>query len=396
VPELELEKDDGPVEGTQVTASTVPCSQCGAELEFRPTTQSLRCNYCGHSQHIEVSADAEVLEYDLNDAMQRYLGRVPTMETQGKREINCQDCGADIIVEAGQKTARCDYCGGGRLIEEELPPGVLQAESLLPFTFKSDEGVEKFRKWLSGGDGFFGRLWVKLARPRALLQTASVQDLHGIYVPFWTYDSHAHATWTAQAGYYYYVTRSYRDSQGRTQTRRERRVRWVWTNGQRRDFFDDWLVCASTQFQQGELQKLMKQIEPFPTRQLLPYDSKYLAGFRAERYSLDLKQGWSIARNGMQNEVRSRCARDVPGDTHRFLKVRASFFGQSFKLVSLPVYVMGYRFGEKQYNVLINGCTGLVKGRAPLSPVKVAILISVAVVIVAAILILVAVFSGNG
>jgi DNA-directed RNA polymerase subunit RPC12/RpoP len=381
-PEGEVEGNaDDPVEGSKATATTVPCSQCGAELEFKPTTQNLRCSYCGHSQHIEVSADAHVIEYDLNDAMQRYLGRVPKMETQGKREIKCQDCGADIIVEAGQKTARCDYCGGRRLIEEDLPPGVLQAEGLLPFRFKADDAVSKFRKWLAGGDSWFGKLWVRLVRPRALQQTASVEDLHGIYVPYWTYDSKAHAYWTAQAGYYYYVTRSYRDSQGRSRTRQERRVRWVWTSGQRRDFFDDWLVCASKQFHQGKLQGLLQQIEPFPTKQLVPYDGKYLVGFRAERYSLDLKQGWGIARTGMQSEIRNRCARDIPGDTYRFLDVRTSFFGQSFKLVALPVYVMGYRFNNKQFNVLINGSTGLVKGEAPLSPIKVAILIAVILLI---------------
>jgi DNA-directed RNA polymerase subunit RPC12/RpoP len=370
----EFDNDDGPIEGSKTAASTLPCGQCGAELEFKPGTTVLKCGYCGHSQTIEIKAGAAVIEYDLNDAITRYLGHAGHIQQQGNRNVKCNDCGAEVMVQAGAQTARCDYCGGKSIVEEELPAGVLQPESLLPFGFDSANAVERFRKWLKGGEGFFGRLWVKLVRPSALQQRANVQDLHGVYVPFWTYDSNSHSNWTAQAGYYYYVTEHYTDSQGKRQSRQVRKVRWVWTSGSRRDFFNDWLVCASQQFYQPRLSGLMKKIEPFPTQGLVPYDSKYLAGFRAERYSLDLKAGWEHAREGMTAELYSRCGRDVPGDTHRFLEVRSTFFGQSFKHVLLPVFAMAYQFKDKPYNVLVNGCTGEVQGEAPLSWVKVTIL----------------------
>lgn len=390
----EFDNDDGPVEGSKTTATTLPCAQCGAELSFNPGQQQLKCEYCGHQQVIEFSADAAVIEYDLNDAIARYLGQVPRIEQSGQREVSCQDCGAEIIVAAGSKTARCDYCGGKRIIEEDMPPEVLRPEAMLPFQFDSGNAVERFRKWLAG-EGFWKRLWTRLVRPSALQQRASVDDLHGIYVPFWTYDSQAHSNWTAQSGYYYYVTESYTDSQGRRQTRRVRKIRWRWTSGSRRDAFDDWLVCASQQYYRGDLQSLMKKIEPFPTTQCVPYDDKFLAGFRAEIYSLDLKAGWNIARDGMQGECRARCSRDVPGDTHRFLEVRTSFFGQSFKHILLPVYVMGYRFKDKQYNVLINGSTGEVQGGAPLSWIKLLIIGIVLAAIIGGIIALVVVFGDN-
>lgn len=392
----EHDNDDGPVEGTKATASTLPCGKCGAELEFNPNHSLLKCEYCGHQQTIEVSEGAAVVEYDLNDAIKRYLGQVKKTSTKGSREIKCQDCGADIIVKAGEKTARCDYCGGRRIIEEELPPEVLRPDSLLPFTFDSQEAVERFHSWLAG-EGFWKRLWTRLVRPAALQQRASVDDLHGIYVPFWTYDSQAHSNWTAQAGYYYYVTETYTDSQGQRQTRQKRKIRWVWTSGARRDAFDDWLVCASKQYYNSELEKLLQKIEPFPTTtSAVPYSDKYLAGFRAERYSIDLKQGWGIARQGMQGECRSRCAKDVPGDTYRFLDVRTSFFGQSFKHMLLPVFVMGYRFKDKQYNVLVNGSTGEVQGQAPLSWIKLLIIGIVLAVLIGGGIALAVIFGGDG
>lgn len=383
--------NDGPVEGTKTTATTLPCAQCGAELEYRPGTPQLKCQYCGHVQSIEVKQGAAVVEYDLNDAMARYLGRVPQVKPGTRLEVTCQDCGATILVEAGTKTARCDYCGGKRIIEEALPPDVLQPEALLPFNFDAKNAEERFRAWLAG-EGFFGRLWVRLVRPAALQSRASVYELHGVYVPFWTYDTHAHSNWTAQAGYYYYTTQTYRDSQGRTQTRQVQHVRWVWTSGARRDHFDDWLVCASRHYYAGQLQALMKQIEPFPTRACVPYDAKYLVGFRAERYSLDLKAGWDLALNDIRGELHSRCSRDVPGDTQRFLEVRSTFWGQSFKHILLPVYVLSYRFKSEPYNVLVNGSTGEVRGNSPLSWIKVTILVAVLVAVIAAIAILVSVY----
>jgi hypothetical protein len=306
--------------------------------------------------------------------------------------VKCQDCGADIIVEAGAQTARCSYCGGKRLVEEALPPDVLLPEALLPFNFDGKNAEERFRKWLAG-EGFWGRLWVRLFRPAALQARASVNDLHGVYVPFWTYDTHAQSNWTAQAGYYYYVSVPYRTAKGGMGVRQERRIRWVWTSGVRRDHFDDWLVCASRPFYSGQLQALMTQIEPFPTRALVPFDAKYLAGFRAERYSVDLKAGWDIALRGIHTELHARCGRDVPGDTHRMLQVASNFWGQSFKHVLLPVYVMSYRFKDQPFNVLINGSTGEVRGKAPLSWVKITILSVSMAAIIALIIVLIAVYS---
>lgn len=358
----EFDNDQGPVEGQKATASTLPCAQCGAELEFNPNQQALKCGHCGHTQTITITGG--VVEYDLNDAMSRFLGQAAAPPPSGVRQIKCEECSAEIIVPDGEETIRCDYCGSRKTVKVEMPHEVLRPESLLPFAFDSKTADEKFRAWLKG-------LWF---RPNALKHRSSVEELHGIYVPYWTYDSHVAAYWTAQAGYYYYVSESYRDSQGHTRTRQVRKVRWVWTSGHRRDFFDDWLVCASGQLR-NRLAKLLAKIEPFPTKALVPFNQSFLVGYRAERYSVDLKQGWEIARGGIYGEVCSRCSRDVPGDTHRFLDVRASYFGQSFKHVLLPIYILAYRFQGKVFNVLVNGATGAVKGQAPLSWVKITLLV---------------------
>ncbi len=362
----EFDNDQGPVEGQKVTASTLPCAQCGAELEFVPGQAVLKCGHCGHTQQIVVTAGG-VIEYDLNDAMSRFLGMAAMPPPSGVRQVKCEECSAEIIVPDGQETVRCDYCGSRKTITVAMPHEVLRPESLLPFAFDNAAADEKFRTWLKG-------LWF---RPNALKQRSTVEELNGLYVPYWTYDSKVAASWTAQAGYYYYVTEHYtvrENNRTVSRTRQVRKIRWVWTSGRRNDLFDDWLVCASGQLR-NRLAGLLAKIEPFPTKALVPFDPKFLAGFRAERYSVDLKAGWEFARDGIYREVCSRCGRDVPGDTHRFLDVRASYFGQSFKHVLLPIYILAYRFQNKVFNVLVNGATGEVQGQAPLSWVKIMLLV---------------------
>ncbi|KAA0209823.1 zinc ribbon domain-containing protein [bacterium] len=352
------------VEGQQATSSTLPCAQCGAELEFKPGQGTLKCNYCGHTQQITFKEGAAVIEYDLNDAMARYLGRTAAPPPAGVHQIKCQECGAEIVIPSGEQTARCDYCGSRKTVDVPMPAEVLRPESILPFRFDAASAEERFRHWLKG-------LWF---RPNALKSRNTVEELNGIYAPYWTFDSHTSAFWTAQRGDYYYVTEYYTDSQGKRRSRQSRRTRWTWVSGSRRDHFDDWLVCASGQLRE-RLAALVHAIEPFPTRELVPYEDKFLAGFRAERYSVDLSQGWDLARNGIYQELTSRCAGDIGGDTYRALSVRASYFGQSFKLALLPLFVLAYRYNNKVYNVLINGATGEVQGQAPLSWVKIALLI---------------------
>ena len=99
---------------------------------------------------------------------------------------------------------------------------------------------------------------------------ATVQELGGIYVPFWTYDAQVASSWTADAGYYYYVTEEYEvveNGQTVVKTREIRHTRWESAWGQRADGYDDVLICASV----GLPQDLADSLKSFDTSQLVPY-----------------------------------------------------------------------------------------------------------------------------
>ena len=127
---------------------------------------------------------------------------------------------------------------------------------------------------------------------------------------------------------------------------------------------------------------MTQKLEPFDTRALAPYDPSYLAGWRAEEYSVDLNGGWQRAVERMQDIQQARCSSDVPGDTQRALHVTNRFADEKFKHILLPIWISVYRYKDKPFQFLVNGQTGEVTGHAPWSIVKVTLLcLAVAVLV---------------
>ena len=189
-------------------------------------------------------------------------------------------------------------------------------------------------------------------------------------MPFWTFDCHVHSDWSADAGYYYYVTQTYTttvNGKRQTRTRRVRKIRWKPAWGQREDRYDDLLVAAS----QGIPAELVEELGRFDTKALVPYRPEYLAGWRAEEYQTDLLGGWRLGQADVERTQEQRCAGDVPGDTHRSLRVANAISDVHWKHVLLPVWSLAYSFRGKPYRVLVHGQTGRVVGEAPYSWVKI-------------------------
>lgn len=333
------------------------CENCGAEMRWDPDADALHCDYCGQDVPVP-RAEGTIIERPLTeaDAAARGLG----IE---RRVVRCDTCGATISLDPGVTSDVCVYCGSPAVLEQDANRNAIRPESLIPIDIARGDVERAFRKWVRG-------LWL---RPNALKKQKKFRAV-GVYTPFWTYDCRVHSEWSADAGYYYWVTRTYWTTvNGRRtmRTRRVRKVRWVPKWGDRDDAYDDILIAAS----RGMPGDLIERLGAFDLRALVPYRPEYLAGWRAEEYSIDLADGFERARSVIEAEQRSRCAGDVPGDTHRFLRVANTISGVRWKHVLLPVWSLQYRFGGEVYTVLINGQTGAIVGRAPYSWVKITLLV---------------------
>ena len=340
------------------------CPACGAEAHWNPAKQALVCSYCGTISPTKLVADEagnnQIIEHDLVTALRGIPDSSRGWQAQ-KVSVKCQSCQAISVFDPQRVAQRCDFCGSAQLVPYEEVKDAFRPESLLPVKISETQVRETIRRW-------YGNRWFA---PNALNDRAMTDRLHGIYLPYWTFDAQVHANWQAESGYYYDETESYEDNEGQQQSRQVQRTRWEYSSGALDHFFDDELVPASVGVEPDKL----RRVEPFPTDELMPYNAGYLAGWVVERYQIDLIAAAQRSREIMEAKLNNLCASQVPGDTHRSLQVGADYAGQTFKHILLPVWLLSYSYGAIQFQVVINGYTGAIAGDYPKSWIKITLTI---------------------
>lgn len=343
-----------------VARSKFSCPACGAEATWNPAKKALVCGYCGavSPANIELTETGEerIVEHDLAQALRGIPDSERGWQTE-KTEVRCQSCQAISVFDPNRVGQRCDFCGSSALVPYEEVKESFRPESLLEFRISENQVRDAIRRW-------YGSRWFA---PNALKGRAMTDTVRGLYIPYWTFDAQVHAEWTAESGTYYYETETYTDSDGKRATREVQRVRWWPSAGALDHFFDDELVAAS----RGVRRDLLVRIEPFPTKELKPYNPGFLSGWVVERYQIDLLTAAQRARNQMDAELRAMCAAQVPGDTHRNLNVDADYEGQTFKHILVPIWLLTYDFHGKPFQVVINGYNGSIAGDYPKSWLKI-------------------------
>jgi hypothetical protein len=355
----------------EITASAkYACPACGAQATWNPGKRALICGFCGTESAAELKTQGEIIEHDLKQTLASLKGR-ETGLARAAIEVKCQSCQAISSFEPNRVAQNCDFCGSAALVPYQDVNEVIRPESLLPMKVSESRVREDVRRW-------YGSRWFA---PNALGTKAMTDTLRGLYVPYWTFDAKVHASWTAESGTYYYTTETYTEN-GQRRTRQVRHTRWSPASGELEHFFDDELICGS----KGVHPKLLRQVEPFPTKEAVPYDSGYLAGFVVERYQIDLATASQTSRASMERQTEALCAQQVPGDTYRNLQTRQQYSAQTFKHVLAPLWLLTYAYRAKPYQVVVNGYTGKIGGEHPWSWVKI-FFAAVAAIIVAIIVI---------
>jgi predicted RNA-binding Zn-ribbon protein involved in translation (DUF1610 family) len=349
-----------------------PCAACGAQAEWNAAKQRLVCPFCGTEAPYEADRDTgKIREVDLVAALREMPDDQRGWQTE-RRSVQCQSCRAVMVYDPARVGQNCEFCGSPALVDYQEIKAPIRPQSLLPFKVTRIQVHERMRAWYAG----------RWFAPNALKRRALVDQIKGIYVPYWTFDAQVHCPWTADAGYYYYVQEEYRDNQGKRQVRQVRKVRWQPASGEIDHFFDDEPVPGT----RGIDASLLKEVEPFPTKELVPYDTSYLSGYVVEHYQVVLLDATKASRESMHAQLEALCSREVPGDTQRNLQIDPKYSAETFKHILVPVWLLTYTFGTKAWQVVANGYTGEIAGRYPKSPWKIAgmvLLLAIVVIVIA-------------
>lgn len=350
------------------------CPACGAQAEWSPARQRLICSFCGTESPYDLDPESGAIqEIDLVQTLREMPAELRGWQAE-KRTVRCRSCKAISVFDPGRVGQNCDFCGSPELVDYEEIQAPLRPQSLLPFKVDETRIRESLRRW-------FGSRWFA---PGELESSALIDRVHGIYLPYWTFDAQARCPWTAEAGTYYYTQESYRDSQGRHRTRTVRHVRWRPSSGVVEHYFDDEPVPGT----QGVDLALLRAVEPFPTNDLVPYDTAYLSGFVVEHYRVVLIDAARQSRLQMERRLRELCIYQIPGDTYRNLEIAPQYSGETFKHVLVPVWLLTYDYHGRSFQVVANGYTGAIAGRYPKSAWKIFFLIATILLVLAAVLFL--------
>lgn len=332
------------------------CAACGGDLVYQPGQPCLVCPHCGASQAIDAGA-GEVRELDFRAAVTAAAQEQPTLERQ---EVICGGCGAHVALEGSVQSDRCPYCAT-QLGSESHAARVLQPRALLPFGIVRQVAQQRFHGWLRS----------RWFAPSSLQHLAGWEDaLQGVYVPYWTYDARTVTHYTGARGEDYWVTESYTahvNGKLVRRTRQVRRTRWYPAAGVVENRFDDILVLASRSVPGG----LADRLEPWNLGALVPYDERYLQGFRVESYQVGLEDGFGVAAGRMRPRITETVRRDIGGDHQRVHRLDVAYPEITFKHLLLPVWVSSYRHRGRAYRIMVNAVTGEVQGERPYSVIKI-------------------------
>lgn len=319
------------------------CPHCGGEAMFEPNSQKMKCMYCGSLFAIDNLKIVKERELDelLNSG-----------EVWNEADVyECKTCGAKEIISKQEVSIKCSFCGTNNIIKSDELPGI-KPQGITPFKIDKNKAQDIAVKWAKK----------KLYAPRKFKKSVKAENIQGVYNPVFTFDSISSSSYKGTLGKNY---TKYRYEDGKM-------VSYVETNyftisGTHNTLFDDLLVQASTTIPSG----IIKDIEPFPTKNAVEYKTEFLHGYSANIYNKSGKDCWNECKNIMHNRIEREILKKYDYDIKVSLNIDTKYFNEQYKYILVPIYVGHYNYQKKLYNFYVNGYNGRIGGKTPVSKLKV-------------------------
>ncbi|MCO8125022.1 hypothetical protein NHH03_25015 [Stieleria sp. TO1_6] len=302
--------------------------------------------------------------------------------TSQPQQITCQSCGAKLVLGANMRSALCPYCASPSIVSRPPSTDRPNPAFLVGFVVDHDHATKTVRKWIAGSH-MFARSDFKAAVPELT---------RGVYLPAYLYGAVAHTDYAADIGENYTETETYTttDANGKrvTRTRIVTKTEWRSLRGNHSCYVVDVIVTAS----KGVTNTALDAIEPFDLRSLRRYSDSLIAGWLAEEPSRSPHECFQLAHDETVEQVRSMLSRFMPGDSYSNLQHRVELSQEVIDLVLLPVWSYAVRYADDRppVQILVNGQTGRVGGKVPVSATKVTIAVVIGLILIGGLLLLMA------
>jgi len=349
------------------------CPACTGPVHFSLEEGKVVCDYCGSTYELaEIEAlyaekdekpaetmaeDTKKEEIEKEDDREgtEYTGEWDTSEltdnwgTDGTnmKVYNCPSCGAELICENSTGATSCPYCGNPTIVPGQFT-GALKPNFVIPFKVEKDKAIQALKEHYKG----------KIFLPGAFTSDNHLQEIKGIYVPFWMFDGKADASAT------YNATRSsmHRTSTEEITATTHYRVKRAGTMS-----FEKIPVDASSKMPD----EYMDSLEPYDYKELREFSTAYLPGFLADKYDVTVENCWARADCRCEKTIKSELHNSVSG-YHTCITEREWVNVERGKVhyALLPVWLLTTKWNGQTFLFAVNGQTGKTVGDLPVSKRK--------------------------
>lgn len=323
------------------------CPCCGGALEFDSSVQKVKCPYCDTEFEMSaLSSYDEMLGEEIKDdyTWENTAGSEwGDGETNSMRSFVCKSCGGEIMGDENLAATSCPYCGNPIVMMNQFS-GTLKPDYVIPFKLDKETAKKKFYDHLKG----------KKLLPKAFTQNNHLDEIKGIYVPFWLFDTDVKATIRYEAT----KVQTWEDSQKkykRTDTFSVFRAGNI--------AFDNVPVDGSTKMDD----ELMESLEPFNMKDAVSFQTAYLAGYLADKYDVDADA--SVGRANERVKVSTEAAfRQTVKDytTVDLASSNIQLSNGTAKYALYPVWVLNTTWNGQKFIFAMNGQTGKFVGNLPM------------------------------
>lgn len=323
------------------------CPCCDGAIEFDSASQNMKCPYCDTEFEVEalMSYNNDLANPGEDDmSWDASAGQEWTEdETTGLRTYLCESCSGEIVGDANLAATECPFCGNPVVMKGQFA-GDLKPDLVIPFKLDKKAAKEALKKHYSG----------KKLLPKVFQDENHIDEVKGIYVPFWLFeaDADAHIRYKAtrsrswsDSRYIYHETQHYSVTRGGSLG-----FNWVPVDGSSKI-----------------ADQLMESIEPFDISGAVDFQTAYLAGYLADKYDVDAEQSIDRANQRIRQSTENAFASTVNGySTVIPVSTNIRLRNGKAKYALYPVWLLNTTWNGQKYTFAMNGQTGRLVGDLPM------------------------------
>ncbi len=329
------------------------CPCCDGGLEFDSKSQNMKCPYCGtefETEDIKKLYDAQSETHINEDSFNWNSSHTQEQGENDRSDLRsyiCNTCSGEIITDASTAATSCPFCNNPVVLNHQFK-GILKPDFVIPFKLDKKQAIAAYEKHISG----------KKLLPDVFKERNHIDEIKGIYVPFWLFDARVQGS----AQYKATTVRHWSDSNyNYTETRHFS----VFRGGNME--FEKIPVDGS----QKMADELMESIEPFDFSEATDFSTAYLSGFFADKYDVSAEQSIIRANERIKKSMVDALTETVSGYSSVMpTGSNVNMTDGSNKYALYPVWLLNTTFNGEKFTFAMNGQTGKFVGNLPMDKSK--------------------------